>query len=93
MTYFDEIKLPYLETGIPRMDLGPGLLQTRSSTRWSRDKAPGNSIMRSTASASKNLSNAEKRDNIIYSKKLVILYRLKSSISAVCKRGEYNHRS
>ena len=46
MKFYYETQPLYLETDASRVRLGAALLQTRSGTRYPRDKAPDNSILR-----------------------------------------------
>ena len=67
-------QLQYLERDVPGIRLRAALLQTRSSTSCSRDKAPENSILRPIIFASKSLS--ERRYSNIEKEALSILKRL-----------------
>ena len=72
--------------------LGAALLQTRNQkTKSPRDKAPNNSVLKTTAFMGKSLSSAEKRYSNIQGEALGILHGLQMSL--LCQRGEYNHRS
>ena len=61
MKFYDEIQPLYLQTDMSRVGLGAALLQTRSGTRWPRDKVPDNSILRPIVFGNKNLSSVERR--------------------------------
>ena len=61
MKFIDETKPLYLETDTSGVGLEPGLLQTRSSTSCSRDKAPDNSILIPITFVSKSLLSAEEK--------------------------------
>ena len=83
----------YTEAHACVVRLGAVLLQARSGTSCPSVEAPDNNILRPIALMSKSPSSAEKRYSNIEREALGILYRLKSSIVAVCKRGEDNYRS
>ena len=59
--FYNETQPLYLEADASGMRLRASLLQTRSNTSCSRDKAPESSILRPTAFESKSLSSAERR--------------------------------
>ena len=61
MKFYDETQPLYLETDASGVRLGTVLLQTRSGTSCSNDKAPYNSILRPIMFASKSLSSMERR--------------------------------
>ena len=74
MKFYGETKPLYIEMDSSVVEMGCALLQTKSSTCCSRDKAPDNSILRPTVFSSKNLSSAEKRYSNIEREAIVILY-------------------
>ena len=94
MKFNDETKPLYLETDACGMKLGPGLLQSRSSTSYSKDKAAENSILRPITFVSKGLSSTEKK--IQQHRKRSTRYTMwtqKVPQLLLCRRGTYNHRS
>ena len=66
----------YLETDLFGVGIGAALLQTRSGTNCSRDKASNNGILRPIAFTSKSLSSAEWRYSSIEREALGILHGL-----------------
>ena len=60
MKFYDETKQLYLGKDVSGVELGAGLLQTRSGTNCPRDKAPDNNILRPITFVSKSLSSMEK---------------------------------
>ena len=77
MPTIDETKPIYLETDVPTVGLGPGLLQTREGTDCSRDEASDNSTLRPVTFESKRLSAAEKRYSNKETNAIGILHSLK----------------
>ena len=75
--FYDDTKHLYPKTDASGVGLGTGLLQTRSSTHYSRDKVPDSSILRPIAIVNKSLSSTEKRCSNIEREALGILYGLK----------------
>ena len=76
MKFYHKTQALYLETDASGVGLGAALPQTRNSTNYPRDKAPGNSILKPIAFVSKSLSITEERNNNIESEALGILHGL-----------------
>ena len=76
MTFYDDMKLLYLETDASGVDPGAALLQLHDETTCQKGMAPDNTILHPIAFASKSLTGAEWRYSNIKQEALGILHGL-----------------